>query len=55
MCKGDVDDEKGDNIHDDCNNFQTWHLICWQHSRQPFRCQVWKSLLTHMDFNMEVF
>ena len=29
--------------------FQDWH------SRQPIRCQVWKSLLTDMDFNMEIF
>ena len=28
-------------------NFQTWLLIGWQHSHQPIRCHVRKSLLTH--------
>ena len=33
--------------------FQTWHLIGWQHSRQPIRSHVRKSLLTSMEFNMD--
>ena len=31
-------------------DFQTWHLIGWQHSRQPIRSHVRKSLLTNMEF-----
>ena len=34
-------------------DFQTWHLIGWQHSRQPIRSHVRKSLLTNMEFNMD--
>ena len=33
-------------------DFLTWLLIGWQLCCQPIRCQVWKSLLTNMDFNM---
>ena len=33
-------------------DFQTWHLIGWQHSRQPIRSHVRKALLTNMEFNM---
>ena len=29
-------------------------FLTWLLSRQPIRCQVWKSLLTNMDFNMEI-
>ena len=35
-------------------NFLTWLLIGWQLCCQPIRCQVWKSLLTNMDFNKEM-
>ena len=35
------------------NDFQTWHLIGWQHNRQPIRSHVRKSLLTNMEFNMD--
>ena len=31
-------------------DFQTWHLIGWQHSWQPIRSHVRKPLLTNMDF-----
>ena len=34
-------------------DFQTWHLIGWQHSCQPIRSHVRKSLLTNMEFNMD--
>ena len=34
-------------------DFQTWHLIGLQHSRQPIRSHVRKSLLTNMEFNMD--
>ena len=34
-------------------DFQTCHLIGWQHSRQPIRSHVKKSLLTNMEFNMD--
>ena len=34
-------------------DFQTKHLIGWQHSRQPIRSQVNESLLTNMEFNMD--
>ena len=34
-------------------DFQTWHLIGWQHSRQPIRSHVRKSLLINMEFNMD--
>ena len=34
-------------------DFQIWHLISWQHSCQPIRSHVRKSLLTNMDFNMD--
>ena len=34
-------------------DFQTWHLIGWQHSRQPIRSHVRKCLLTNMEFNMD--
>ena len=34
-------------------DFQTWHLIGWQHSRQPIRSHVKKSLLTNIEFNMD--
>ena len=30
-------------------DFQTWHLIGWQHSHQPIRSHVRKSLLTNME------
>ena len=33
--------------------FQTWHLIGWQHSRQPIRSHVRKSLLTNKEFTMD--
>ena len=36
-------------------DFLTWLLIGWRLCCQPIRCQVWKSLLTNMDFNMEFF
>ena len=32
---------------------QTWHLIGWQHSRQPIRSHVRKSLLTNKEFTMD--
>ena len=32
--------------------FQTWHLIGWQHSRQPIKSHVRKPLSTDMEFNM---
>ena len=32
---------------------QTWHLIGWQHNRQPIRGHVRKSLLSNMEFNMD--
>ena len=32
---------------------QTWHLIGWQHSHQPIRSHVSKSLLSNMEFNMD--
>ena len=35
-------------------DFLTWLLIGWQLGCRPIRCQVWKSLLTNMDFNMEI-
>ena len=34
-------------------DFQTWHLIGWQHHRQPIRSHVRKSLLTNIEFNMD--
>ena len=30
-------------------DFQTWHRIGWQHSRQPIRSHVWKSLWTDIE------
>ena len=33
-------------------DFQTWHQIGWQQSRQPIRGHVRKSVLTNMEFNM---
>ena len=36
------------------NDFQTWHLIGWQHNRQPIGSQVRKSLLTSTEFNMDL-
>ena len=36
-------------------DFSTWLLIGRRLSCQPIRCQVWKSLLTNMEFNMENF
>ena len=35
-------------------DFLTWLLIGWRLCCQPIRCQVWKPLLTNMDFNMEM-
>ena len=35
-------------------DFLTWLLIGWWLCSQSIRCQVWKSLLTNMDFNMEI-
>ena len=35
-------------------DFLTWLLIGWRLCCQPIRCQVWKSLFTNMDFNMEI-
>ena len=35
-------------------DFLTWLLIGWRLCCQPIRCQVWKSLLTNMDFNMGI-
>ena len=34
-------------------DFQTWHLIGTQHSRQPTRSHARKSLFTNMNFNMD--
>ena len=34
-------------------DFQTWHLIGWQHSRQPIRSHVRTSLLTSIEWNMD--
>ena len=34
-------------------DFQTWHLIGWQHSRQPIKSHIRKPLLTDMEFNMD--
>ena len=34
-------------------DFQTWHLIGWQHNRQPIRSHVRKSLLTNVEFNID--
>ena len=36
-------------------DFQTWLLIGWQHSCQPIRTHVRKSLLMYIYFNMYVF
>ena len=33
--------------------FQTWHQIGWQHSRQPIRSPVRKSLLTNLEFKKD--
>ena len=33
-------------------DFLTWLLVGWRLGSQPIRCQVWKYLLTNMDFNM---
>ena len=35
-------------------DFQTWHLIDWQHSRQPIRGHVRTSLLINKEFNMDL-
>ena len=35
-------------------DFLTWLLIGWRLCYQPIRCQFWKSLLTNMDFIMEM-
>ena len=35
-------------------NFQTWLVIGWQHSCQPIKSHVRKSLLIYMDLNMDV-
>ena len=35
--------------------FQAWLLIGWQHSCQPIRNHVRKSILTIIDFNMGFF
>ena len=35
-------------------DFLTWLLIGWRLCCQPIRYQVWKSLLTNMDFNREI-
>ena len=35
-------------------DFLTLPLIGWQLCCQPIRCQVWKSLLTNMEFSMEI-
>ena len=35
-------------------DFLTWLLIGWRLCCQPIRCQVWKYLLTNMDFNLEI-
>ena len=40
-------------IHVSQQRFQTWHLIGWQHSCQPIRSHVRKSMLTNMEFNMD--
>ena len=34
-------------------DFQTWHLIGWQHSRQPIRSHVRKSLFTCLLSNLQ--
>ena len=34
-------------------DFQNWHLIDWQHRRQPIRSHDGKSLLTNMAFNLD--
>ena len=34
-------------------DYQTCHLNGWQHSHQPIRNHVRKSLLTNMEFNMD--
>ena len=34
------------------NDFQTWLVVGWQHSRQPIRSFVRKSLLIIMGFSM---
>ena len=34
-------------------NFPTWHMIGFQHSHQPIRSDVRKSLLSNMEFNMD--
>ena len=39
----------------DNKDFTTWHLIGWQHSHQPIRSHVRKSLLTNMEFNMDFY
>ena len=35
-------------------DFLTWLLIGWWLCCQPIKCQVWKSWLTNMDFNIEI-
>ena len=35
-------------------DFQTWYLIGWQLCCQPIRKHFRKSLLTNMDFNMDL-
>ena len=35
-------------------DFQTRHLIGWQHSRQPIKSHVRKSLLANMEFNIDL-
>ena len=35
-------------------DFQTWYLIDRQLSRQPIGSHVWKSVLTNMDFKMDL-
>ena len=37
------------------NDFQTWHLIGWQHSHQPIKSLVEKPCLINMEFNMDVY
>ena len=32
-------------------DFQTLHLIGWQHNRQPIRSHDWKALLSNTEFN----
>ena len=36
-------------------DFLTWLLIGRRLCCQPIRCQVWKSLLPNMDFNMKIY